>query len=76
MSKPKNSVQRFNNKLDQGKEKKKKRTNKLEERSVESIQLKEQKENEKNMESSGNYAHHKKKQCIEWSHRRSEGEKK
>ena len=56
--------------------KKKKRTNKLEERSVESIQLKEQKENEKNMESSGNYAHHKKKQCIEWSHRRSEREKK
>ena len=77
MSKPKNSVQRFNNKLDQGKEKKKKkRTNKLEERSVESIQLKEQKENEKNMESSGNYAHHKKKQCIEWSHRRSERENK
>ena len=74
MSKPKNSVQRFNSKGDQGKEKK--RTNKLEERSVESIQLEEQKENEKNMESSGNYAHHKKKQCIEWSHRRSEGEKK
>ena len=76
MSKLKNSVQRFNNKPDQGKEKKKKRTNKLEERSVESIQLKEQKENEKNMESSGNYAHHKKKQCIEWSHRRIEREKK
>ena len=75
MSKLKNSVQRFNNKPDQVKEKKK-RTNKLEERSVESIQLKEQKENEKNMESSGNYAHHKKKQCIEWSHRRSEREKK
>ena len=74
MSKPKNSVQRFNSKGDQGKEKK--RTNKLEERSVESIQLEEQKENEKNIESSGNYAHHKKKQCIEWSHRRSEGEKK
>ena len=74
MSKLKNSVQRFNSKGDQGKEKK--RTNKLEERSVESIQLEEQKENEKNIESSGNYAHHKKKQCIEWSHRRSEGEKK
>ena len=74
MSKPKNSVQRFNSKGDQGKEKK--RTNKLEERSVESIQLEEQKENEKNIESSGNYAHHKKKQCIEWSHRRSEGDKK
>ena len=74
MSKPKNSVQRFNSKGDQGREKK--RTNKLEERSVESIQLEEQKENEKNIESSGNYAHHKKKQCIEWSHRRSEGEKK
>ena len=42
MSKLKNSVQRFNNKLDQGKEKKK-RTNKLEERSVESIQLKNKK---------------------------------
>ena len=52
--------------------KKKKRTKKLEERSVESIQLEEQKENEKNIESSGNYAHHKKKQCIEWSHRRKE----
>ena len=62
--------------LTKEKKKKKKRTNKLEERSVESIQLKEQKENEKNMESSGNYAHHKKKQCIEWSHRRSEREKK
>ena len=76
MSKLKNSVQRFNNKLDQGKEKNKRRTSKLEEGSVESIQLEEQKENEKNIESSGNYAHHKKKQCIEWSHRRSEGEKK
>ena len=43
MSKLKNSVQRFNNKPDQGKEKKKKRTNKLEERSVESIQLKNKK---------------------------------
>ena len=72
MSKLKNS-----NKLDQGKEKKKKkRTNKLEERSVQSIQREEQKENEKNIESSGNYAHHKKKQCIEWSQGRSEGEKK
>ena len=75
MSKLKNSLQRFNNKLDQGKEKKK-RTKKLEERSVESIQLKEQKKNKKNIESSGNYAHHKEKQCIKWSHRRSEGEKK
>ena len=72
MSKLKNSVQRFNNKLDQGKEKNKRRTSKLEEGSVESIQLEEQKENEKNIESSGNYAHHKKKQCIEWSHRRKE----
>ena len=62
--------------LTKEKKKKKKTTNKLEERSVESIQLKEQKENEKNMESSGNYAHHKKKQCIEWSHRRSERENK
>ena len=52
MSKLKNSVQRFNTKLDQGKEKK--RTNKLEERSVESIQLEKQKENERNVESSGN----------------------
>ena len=76
MSKLKNSVQRFNNKLDQGKEKNKRRTSKLEEGSVESIKLEEQKENEKNIESSGNYAHHKKKQCIEWSQGRSEGEKK
>ena len=74
MSKLKDSVQSFNIKLDQGKEKK--RTNKLEERSVESIQLEEQKENEKNRESSETYVDHKKKQCIEWSHRRSEGKKK
>ena len=51
MSKLKDSVQSFNIKLDQGKEKK--RTNKLEERSVESIQLEEQKENERNIERSG-----------------------
>ena len=55
MSKLKNSTQRFNNRLDRGKEKEK-RINELEERSVESIQLEEQKENEKNIESSGNYA--------------------
>ena len=50
MSKLKNSTQRFNNRLDQGKEKEK-RINELEERSVESIHIKKQKENERNIES-------------------------
>ena len=51
------------------KEKKKKKNQKVR-RKISWIE--EQKENEKNIESSGNYAHHKKKQCIEWSHRRKE----
>ena len=50
MSKLKNSTQRFNNRLDQGKEKEK-RINVLEERLVESIQIEEPKENERNIES-------------------------
>ena len=50
MSKLKNSAQRFNNRLDQGKEKEK-RINVLEERLVESIQIEESKENERNIES-------------------------
>ena len=52
------------------KEKKKKKKNQKVRRKISWIE--EQKENEKNIESSGNYAHHKKKQCIEWSHRRKE----
>ena len=44
----KSSIQRFNNRLDQGKEK---RINELEERSVESMHIKKQKENERNIES-------------------------
>ena len=50
MRKLKNSAQRFNNRLDQGKEKEK-RINVLEERLVESIQIEEPKENERNIES-------------------------
>ena len=50
MSKLKNSTQRFNNRLDQRKEKDK-RINVLEERLVESIQIEEPKENERNIES-------------------------
>ena len=50
MSKLKNSTQRFNNRLDQGKEKEK-RINELEERSVESIDAEKQKEKERNIES-------------------------
>ena len=48
MSKLKNSTQRFNNRLDQRKEKDK-RINVLEGRLVESIQIKEPKENERNI---------------------------
>ena len=50
MSKLKNSTQRFNNRLDQRKEKDK-RINVLEGRLVESIQIEEPKENERNIES-------------------------
>ena len=50
MRKLKNSAQRFNNRLDQGKEKEK-RINVLEERLVERIQIEEPKENERNIES-------------------------
>ena len=46
----KSSIQRFNNRLDQGNEKEK-RINEVEERSVESIHIKKQKENERNIES-------------------------
>ena len=48
MSKLKNSTQRLNSRLDQGKEKEK-RINVLEGRLVESIQIKEPKENERNI---------------------------
>ena len=50
MSKLKNSTQRFNNRLDEGKGKAK-RISVLEERLVESIQIEEPKENERNIES-------------------------
>ena len=50
MSNLKSSIQRFNNRLDRGKEKEK-RINELEERSVESIHVEKQKENERNIES-------------------------
>ena len=75
MSKLKNSTQRFNNRLDQWKEKEK-RINVLEGRLGESIQIEEPKENKRNIESQWKYVHHKEKQCTDWSHsRRSEGEK-
>ena len=50
MSNLKSSIQRFNNRLDRGKEKEK-RINELEERSVESIHAEKQKEKERNIES-------------------------
>ena len=50
MSKLKNSTQRLNSRLDQGKEKEK-RINVLEGRLGESIQIEEPKENERNIES-------------------------
>ena len=50
MSNLKSSIQRFNNRLDRGKEKEK-RINELEERSVESIHAEKQKEKERNRES-------------------------
>ena len=50
MSNLKSSIQRFNNRLDRGKEKEK-RINELEERSVESIDAEKQKEKERNIES-------------------------
>ena len=50
MSNLKSSIQRFNNRLDQGNEKEK-RINEVEERSVESIHIEKQKENERNIES-------------------------
>ena len=50
MSKLKNSTQRLNSRLDQGKEKEK-RINVLEGRLVESIQIEAPKENERNIES-------------------------
>ena len=57
MSNLKSSIQRFNNRLDRGKEKEK-RINELEERSVESIHAEKQKEPKRKKR--------KRKNCIFW----------